>query len=478
MGAPDPLASAAQEWYRKGTDALNRENYDFAEECFANAVKMKPSYVLFRQVKHGSSKKKYKDNGSGARMAGMKLMSIRGKIKKARMKEDWAAADAAAEEGLTVNPWDAQLYADLGEISKEREHDEVAADAYRNAVALAPENIPYNFALAHILRDRGEYKEARACCTRILKADQLNSDARSLKSQLDAEEVMDRGGMEKAQSTQDVKVEKPTNAYEEDRRARKGRGPEAAAPGESVEMDLRAAIRKDPKNVALYEKLAAHLRDERRLTDALEWYDKALEISNNDTGIMEAREDVELEIMKEKTQETIERARKNPERERLQEKATTMKKELLMREMEVFASRIDRHPNDMKMRFELAERYRHTKQYPKAIPLLQQAVADSRIKEDALVSLGECFARSGKTDLGRRQFEKALETLSGKDKPGAFKLAHYWLGRIYEKADKNDLAENHYTEILSIDYEYKDVLKRLEEIQGGDEFGDIDDDGV
>ena len=60
------------------------------------------------------------------------------------------------------------------------------------------------------------------------------------------------------------------------------------------------------------------------------------------------------------------------------------------------------------------------------------------------------------------------------DKPELYKTAHYWLGRLYEKAGKNEKAENHYTEILAADYEYKDVLKRLEELQGGedDEFGD------
>jgi hypothetical protein len=41
------------------------------------------------------------------------------------------------------------------------------------------------------------------------------------------------------------------------------------------------------------------------------------------------------------------------------------------------------------------------------------------------------------------------------------------LGRIYEKAGKNEQAEHHYGEILANDYEYKDVLKRMEEMQGG-----------
>ncbi|MCP4513118.1 MAG: tetratricopeptide repeat protein, partial [Fuerstiella sp.] len=194
------------------------------------------------------------------------------------------------------------------------------------------------------------------------------------------------------------------------------------------------------------------------------------------SSILEEKEDVELEIMRERSGEAAERARKNPEKERLKEKSDGMKKELMTREVEVLASRIDRHPNDMKMRFELADRYRKIKQYPKAIPLFQQASADSRMKEDSLVMLGECFVRAGKADLGRRQFIKALETLNAKDKPDFFKQAHYWLGRLYEKTGKNEDAENHYTEILSVDYDFRDVLKRLEEIQGGDEFGDIVDD--
>ena len=458
---------------------MNRQNWDFASTCFANAVKMKPGVVLFRQVKHGCSRKMYGDNGTGAKMAGMKLMGTRSKIKSARRKNDWQTVDTTVEEGLNINPWDAQLFADLGEAARELDRGEIASYAYEQAVAIDKQNIAYNFAYAEVLRSRNEFKKARACCDRILAIDPLNSEARTLKSRLDAEEVMgSRGGnYDTAESTQDVKVDKtakPTNAYEEDRRARRGQPKEAAAPGESEEMDMRAAVRKDPQNVAQYEKLATFLRTERRLPEALEIIEKALEVSNNDSSIQELKEDVELDLMREKLGEAIERARKNPERERLQEKATTLKKELIVREIDVLANRIEQHPNDMRMRVELADRYRRTQQYVKAIPLLQQATADSRLKEDALVSLGECFVRTGKMDLGRRQFEKSLETIDGKDKPDAFKTAHYWLGRIYEKAKKVEQAENHYTEILSVDYEYRDVLKRLESLQGNDEFSDID----
>ncbi len=484
MGEADPLAGAAQEWYKKGTDAMNRQNWDFAVNCFGNSVKMKPEVVLYRQTKHGCCKKMYGDNGSGAKMAGMKLMSIRGKMKKARMKKDWETLDKLAEDGLLVNPWDPQLYADLGAASKELDRGEIAAYAYSAAVNLDKTNIDFNRGLGDVMLDRGEYDKARACFQRIYEADPSDGEARSKMSQIDAEKVMDRGNYEKAESTQDVKADKSgkssdagaSSAYDADRRRRRGAAPDSVAPGESEEADLRNAIRKDPNNEALYSKLSNVLRDQRKFPQAIEVLDKALETFKNSVSLQEEKEDIELEIMKDKASEANDRARKNPDKERLKEKADALKKDLVVREIEVLASRIERNKNDMKMRFELADRYRKTKQYKLAIPLFQQASADSRLKEDSLVSLGECFMRTGKMDLGRRQFEKALETLAYKEKPDPFKNAHYCLGRMYEKAKKNELAEHHYTEILSVDYDYRDVLKRLEEIQGGDEFEDFDDD--
>lgn len=477
MSDPDPLANAAQDWFKKGTDAMNRQNWDFAVECFSSSVKMKSDVVLYRQTKHGCCRKMYGDNGSGARMAGMKLMGVRGKIKKARSNKDWQAMDVAAEEGLAINPWDAQLFADVGQACSELDRDEIAMYAYRKACELDPNNIEYLKALGMVLRARGDYKEARRCFERVYKLDPNDGEARSMMGQLDAESVMDRGGYEKAESTKDVKVENTaaTNAYEEDRRARKGAQKGSIAPGESVEMDLRAAIRKEPQNVALYQKLADVLYASRQLPEALEILTKALELVPNNVGLKEIREDIELDILRDRLGEAAERMRKYPTRENLKAKHDSLKQELMGREMEVLAGRVENHPNDMKMRFELAERYRKTKQYTKAIPLLQQAVADQRLSEDALVALGECFIRSGKSDLGRRQFAKALETLNAKDKPDSFKSAHYFLGRLYEKANKNDEAEHHYNEILGVDYDYRDVLKRLEDLQGGDEFEDFDD---
>lgn len=479
MSASDPLAGAAQEWYKKGTDAMSRQNWDFAVECFSSAVKMKPDNVLYRQTKHLCCRKMHGDNGTGARMGGMKLMGTRAKAKKARSAKDWKTLDTVSEDGMAVNPWDGALLADIGLAAAEQDHGEIAVYAYDKAVEAEGENVAYLSAWGYALRERGEYKKARKCFERIYKLDPSNSEARSMLSKLDAESVMDRGGYEKADSTRDIKTEsskeEEVNAYEADRRARKGQQKESVAPGESVEMDLKAAIRKAPDALGNYQKLADLLREERKFAEAIQVLDQALEVKPNASGLPEIREDIELELMKEKLADASERHRKYPDRENLKNKYDKLKKELAVREIDVFRVRVENNPNNMKMRFELAERYRKSRQFKLAIPLLQQSVSDVRLKEDALVALGECFMRSGKVDLGRRQFEKALETLSCDTKPDAFKNAHYFLGRLYEKAEKTDKAEHHYNEILSQDYEFRDVLKRLEDLQGDDEFADFDD---
>jgi len=169
--------------------------------------------------------------------------------------------------------------------------------------------------------------------------------------------------------------------------------------------------------------------------------------------------------------EAEERSRKNPGKERLIEKAKVLKAELLEKEIAFYTHGVENNPSDLKKKYELAKRLFDARQYSKAIPLLQQAVANPTMKSDVLVLLGECFVRDGKLDLARRQLEKALDGLSAQDRPDAFKTAHYLLGRIYEKAGKTEQAEHHYGEIMAVDYEYKDVLKRMEEMQGATEGG-------
>lgn len=465
----------ANDCYRKGTEAMGKGGWDYAINMFSLAITKAPKNILYRQARHGCIRKKYDDNGTGMKLSKMKIMGPRGKMKKAQKKKDWAAADKAAEDALAINPWDAQTMFDLGKILQERGCDDVAVYALTRAVEYERDNIEFNRGLGELLLSRGEFPNARSCYERIYKLNPEDAEARKALGEIDAKSVLDshRGGYEEAATTKDVKVKQ--NAYEEDRQARKA-GMQAGVdgPGQSEEADLQRLIRKEPEALTNYLKLADFYKNRKQLKKAYDVYMQALENAGDNDNVREEAENVELDMIRTQIGGVEEQLREKPDSGDLKDQRTAMRKKLLKREIEVLSVRIERYPQDLRLKYNLANCFKRAGRFTKAIPLFQQASADIRIKEDVLVGLGECFIKEKKLDLGRRQFEKAIQSINPIDKEDLFKTAHYWLGRLYEKANQIDKADAHYSEILAVDYDYKDTLTRLEAISGGsgeDEIG-------
>lgn len=442
---------------------MAREDWEYAGQMFGTSVSLVPDNLLYRQTLRGVQYRRYNNNKKGAKMAGVKLVGIRGRIKKARMRSDWKAVDKAAEEGLTLNPWDAHLNFDLGEACENLGFYEVAKFAYEKAVEAEPKNKNFLRKLAGILEERAEYTPARQCWEQIYKLDPMDSEARSKITQLQASMMLDRQGLEDAQSTREMKT-----AYD-DYAQPTTQQQAPVGPGESLEEDLQRAIRKNPADKDNYLRLADLYQRDNRTEEAAKVLKTALDASGGDPTIREQLEDVELDLMRQNLEAAKEAVRANSEDETAKKNAAALAREFLSREIEVLTSRVEKYPKDSRNKFELAQRHMRLKAWPKAIPLLQQASADKRIATDVLVSLGECFFNDKKKDLARRQFEKALESIDQHERPDLFKKAHYALGVIAEVAGKTENAENHYQEILAIDYEYRDTLDRLEKLQGSAE---------
>ena len=129
----------AGELFKKGTEAMMKQSWNHAIECFRQAVKLNPQNLLCRQTLRGCQERKYGDNGSGARMSGLRLMWIRTTIKKLRYQKNWAAIEQQAEAGLDLNPWDKQLNGDLAEALREMGYNEAAAYFYGRALKFGPQ---------------------------------------------------------------------------------------------------------------------------------------------------------------------------------------------------------------------------------------------------------------------------------------------------------------------------------------------------
>jgi len=458
MSTADNNKKIAADCWRRGNEALPKENWDYAIDMYSTSVKLFPDNLTYRQSLRFTEYNKYGKNGTGAKMAGMRLMTVKGRIKKARMSKDWQAIDATAEEGLRINPWDVQLNFELGDACRARGFHEVAIFAYEEALKKEPLNVPINKALAGVLEERGEYKRAAECWRRIAKAEPNNSEARSKMIELDTKKVLDHGGYEGAETTRGVMAD-----HEIARRLNLGK--EADAPGMSLEADLQRAIRKEPANKDNYLKLADLYRRDGKLENAEELLKKALDISGGNIGIREQLEDVQLEMMRKAVETAKELFRAKRDDEALKQRAVDLANELLKREIEVFAGRVERYPQDMRMKYELAARYMKLQKWQLAIPLFQQSRGDQRIKGDALVALGKCFFYDKKPQLARRQFEAATAEVKYEEQPDLFKDMYYSLGRICEEMQDRAVAEECYQKVLEVDYGYRDTVKRLDALQ-------------
>ncbi len=448
----------AGECWKKGTESMSRENWDYAIEMFSQAAQLVPENLAYRQSLRGVQYRKYKNNKSGAKLSFLTMNSIRGKVKKARAAKNWNELDKAAEEGLALNPWEGQRNADLGEACRQRTYDEVAIFAYEKAVEAEPENRDFIIGLADMRERRRDYNGAITCWERIQRLEPLNGGARQKISALRAESVIDRGGYEAAETTKTVRL-----GYEE---SVSGTTKEVDGPGMSQEADIQRAIRKEPTNRDNFMKLADLYRRESRLDEAVATYQKVLEM-HNDPNVREQLEDIEMEILKKALIAARDSAPANDADEAHAKKVALLQSDLIKKEIDVFARRIERYPADLKLKFELAQRYFRVKRYQQAIPLYQQAAKDQRLENTVLLNLGKCFLAEKKNDLAKRQFQKATEILNFNDYPDQFKECFYLLARLYEEAKDPRKAEELYTEVLAVDYAYRDVQKRLEALQSG-----------
>ena len=174
-------------------------------------------------------------------------------------------------------------------------------------------------------------------------------------------------------------------------------------------------MRKDPANKDNLLKLADMYRRDGRLEDAEQNLLKALELSGGNMNIREVLEDVQLDLMAKAVTVAKEQFRANPTDETRNSRPSRWRPST-----STARSRSSPCvPNGIRricgMKFELATRYMKQQKWQAAIPLLQQARSDPRVKGESLINLGKCFGYDKKPQLARRQFEAAIPEVNHED---------------------------------------------------------------
>jgi len=142
--------------------------------------------------------------------------------------------------------------------------------------------------------------------------------------------------------------------------------------------------------------------------------------------------------------------------------AAEQAKRQLAFELDEYKERAANYPTDLTVKYELGRRQFLAGQYDDAIASLQQAQRDPQRSRKARSFIGQSFMKKGWHREAAETFERALE---GDITEEASIELRYYLGCVLEEMDELDRAQEQYSMVAQIDYNYRDVRERIEGIR-------------
>ncbi|MCE5277944.1 MAG: hypothetical protein ABFD92_00835 [Planctomycetaceae bacterium] len=141
--------------------------------------------------------------------------------------------------------------------------------------------------------------------------------------------------------------------------------------------------------------------------------------------------------------------------------AAQLKRQLAF-ELEEYAERATNYPTDLDIKFELGRRQFLAGRYDEAIGSFQQAQRNPRRRLGALSQLGQAFHRKGMLREAAETYAKALEGDVSEDKS---KELRFNLGNVLVDMGSFKEAEDQFSQVAQLDYNYRDVRQRLDNVR-------------
>lgn len=142
--------------------------------------------------------------------------------------------------------------------------------------------------------------------------------------------------------------------------------------------------------------------------------------------------------------------------------ATEQAKRQLAFELDEYKERCANYPTDLGLKFEMGRRQFLSGQYDEAIASLQTAQRDPRRGLRARSLIGQAFVKKGWLGMAVETFEKALELEATEE----FTMElRYFLGDVLDNMGQLERAQEQFSTVAQLDYNYRDVRQRIENIR-------------
>jgi predicted Zn-dependent protease len=446
----------------KASEAVQRENVDYAITLFNQVLEKEPGFFECRKALREAQFKKAGDKGSGFFKKMWSGAGSSPQIAKAKMalSKNPAEAMAIAEQILNGDPNSSAAHRIIVEAANALELPHTVVLAYETLSNNSPKDRDLAIAFARALAaagdvSEGEHNRGEQLLMALLRETPNDGELNQALKDLSARKTLDQGGYAALEggegSYRDIlKDKKESISLEQEKRVQKTED----ITGRLIE-EYETRLKTEPDNLKLVRSLAELYSQKKQFERSLELYerirnsemgnDSSLERSISDTIVR--RFDHQLDQLDSSAPDYAEQSAKI-QAEKLNFQTTDCQK------------RVEKYPTDLVLRFEMGQFYFQAGKINEAIQEFQKAQGNPHKRSAAMSCLAQCYAKRKMFDLAARTLRNAIkEKIVFDDEK---KDLTYNLGCVLENMGKKEEAIEQFKLIYEMDIGYKDVAAKVD----------------
>jgi tetratricopeptide (TPR) repeat protein len=451
--------------YEKATDAVERENFDYAIELLYQMIAQDPKNVKARQTLWLAERRKCAQ-ASPSRMTvfskgtGPWLASAAHALigKPLKVIED-------CERYLKVNPMSATIRNKLAQAAYAAGDIETAIAAYESARDVDAKNINALRQLGRLYKERFDATHTRRDMElamnrfeELLKIRGTDHEAKSTAQWMAAQRAIEDGGWDDTETFRDkVRDGEGQADLQRDERLMHSE--------DEVEKEIKRlqdAVIAEPNRSNLYARMGDLLLQKKRFKQAEENFKKAYELERTNTFWRGRLGEVKIQFMKTSVDQFREKLEKTPTDAKTRQELDELTRKLEVFMVQEYKQRVAEQPTNMEVHYQLGMLLYERGDHDGAMQVLQKSVADPRYRMSSNHVLGLCLVGKKMYDRAVNMFTRAVEGAVVMNP--LVKSVWYDLGDTYEKIGDYEQAEHAFGKIYDADVAFRDVRQRMEAV--------------
>ena len=452
----EQMAQQAQNFYSKGSAAYERGNYDIAIDLLMQCLTRAPGFSKARKILRSAQIKKFKAtkaSGFSSKIQEIKAAGVRAKIKGMLAANKNDAALIECEKLLTMNPLNGQNVEIAVAAAEASGHPDAALFTVEAAYENNPDDMNLLRRVAEFYMAVGDYTKARDAYVKLNAY--VPTDQTILKKLKDVEaRVTMASGWEETAGKKDGFRDLIANKEQAASLDAKNKAVVSGSDAEMLIAEARERLEQEPENLNYYRALSRLYSQNKMFDEAVETLEAASKINESDPELDRSLTNAKIASFEAKIAAFKASGDDNS--------ANQVENDMNQFIFDDLASRVQRYPNDLRLRFELGMQYFKYEYFDDAIGQFQLSQRSPKERVQSLFHLALCFNKKGQRDMAVMQLETANEQLPIMD--DLKKKVIYQLGVLAEEAGEIEKAYGYYKDVYAADIGFEDIGERMERI--------------